>query len=333
MTLELFFYVLIILVIPFLIFFRCNYWVYLTITFILFVLYSISVRYSGFDIDMNTYANTLAFDNLFSFFYLREPVYWFFSSFLYKEIFYSEELTFVFLDILLLLVLLKAQYNFKLPIYFVLLIVVFFPGLMGMQNIYRQYFSMCILLLALSYSYRNETKKGYFFFVVSALTHNVAVLFLPLFFIFNSSKNKFVLFSSSVVGVFVFLPFVVGNKSSDSTGADLGVFYLFFMAIIFSFILFCYVYMKNKRNLYNFLLFEFYLLLLMMINIIIMGKSQAERVGMISLSLSLLVVIKVIENHLLERKLSAFVLMLFTIIPTFLFSSAFKMLQSELYLN
>jgi hypothetical protein len=79
------------------------------LSFMLLAIYSIITRYSGFDIDMNTYSETLESSNL-SVYYLKEPVYWITSQYLYK-LTESPEITFIIYDLVsFILIIFKLLY-------------------------------------------------------------------------------------------------------------------------------------------------------------------------------------------------------------------------------
>ena len=117
---------------------------YFFVTLFLFTIYSIITRFSGFDIDINTYASALK-SELFSLYYLKEPVYWLSSRYLYK-ITQSPEVTFIIYDVISFMLVLKARKNIGLPQYFTYLFLLFFPAVMGINNVYRQYLSYTVFL-------------------------------------------------------------------------------------------------------------------------------------------------------------------------------------------
>lgn len=97
---------------------------YNIVTIIFFIAYSAIMRFSGLDGDMTVYAASLKYDLLNSY-YLREPVYWITSRYVYK-ILQSAELTFMFYDLISFIIILKVRVNLKLPQYFPYLLLVFF---------------------------------------------------------------------------------------------------------------------------------------------------------------------------------------------------------------
>lgn len=329
MTLELLFYIILIFMglvsalikIPE----KFNFFIYFT----LLISYSIIVRYAGFDIDMNTYAKTLAFENLYqSNYYLREPAYWLLSNFLYQKIIGVEQVVFILFDTISFVLIYFAHKNFRTPTYFLYLFIVFFPSLMGFQNIYRQYLSMCFLLLAISYSY-NGYNRSFIFWLLSGLIHNVGFIFLPVLYVFRKEKRYKYYFYVSSLSIFLLLPMVSGSKSHDATGLNLGVFYIAITFFVLVAVAFVHLQYNDYASTSNYLIFEAYLFLILVINVFILGKSQAERVGMLSLSMSTWVLCKFFSEKFKDSHILSALLFLICVIPTFLFSSAFNMLLTS----
>lgn len=203
------------------------------LSFMLLAIYSIITRYSGFDIDMNTYSGTLE-SSILSPYYLKEPVYWITSRYLYK-LTESSEITFIIYDLVSFILILKARKNMKLPQYFVFLYILFFPSVMGLNNVYRQYLAHSIFIYFTSLTMINAGffKKS-FFILLSMLTHNVSALFTPLFFMIN--KKKYISISSIFVSVCILLllPFALSSKSESDTGtlnAEVYLVVIFFILI------------------------------------------------------------------------------------------------------
>ncbi|ADT85360.1 EpsG family protein [Vibrio furnissii] len=325
MTLELITYVILLIFAVLFIFIRCPSRIQFILYFVLTLFYSIVVRYSGFDLDINTYVRTLSFDNLFSTYYLREPIYWLSSNFIYRNIINKEELVLVLYDVISFLVIYKAYKNLEIPYYFIYLYIIFFPSLMGLQNVYRQYLSMCFLFLSISYAH-NGSKKSFFWWLISGLTHNVGFIFLPVLYAFKTTTYSKALFIFSSLSIIVLLPFLSGTKSYDATGLSLGGAYVACTFVILILTIAIHSLCKIKYKTSRYLAYEIYLFILVLFNIFILGPSQAERIGMITLSLSLWILVKLINENVRQDKIISFFMVFLCILPTILFSSAFKML-------
>ena len=196
--------------------------------------WSVVVRYSGFDLDMNNYANSLHGVS-FSLYYLKEPVFWFGSYYLH-ELIGSEELVFVVYDSVSFIILLHVRKKWCLPKYFPFLWICFFPTVMGMQNVYRQFLSYHFLLYFFYLSYHSSSEfKRYVILLLGGLTHNVAFLFSPILFAFNKNKNVSVLFLFLSMSVLLLLPLALSSKSSSDTGVLGAEVYLIVMAFLLLF--------------------------------------------------------------------------------------------------
>jgi len=168
----------------------------------------------------------------FSFYYLREPVVWIGQRYLY-QILGSQEVVFILFDMLALGVLYKAFKNYGLPQYAFFSFLCFFPFILGIQNVYRQWYSVVFVLYAFSISYESLSKR-YFSFLLAGLSHNVAGLFSAPFFLISKK-----LWERALGVAFIFLtPIAVllsaDTKSSASTGQNLVLAYLFLIALIAS---------------------------------------------------------------------------------------------------
>ncbi len=297
---------------------------YSIFTFILFLVYSIITRYSGFDIDMNTYSNALR-SEYFSLYYLKEPVYWITSRYVYK-VTQSPEITFIIYDMISFLFILKARKNMKLPQYFPYLFLLFFPAVMGFNNVYRQYLSYTIFIYFVSLFFvpSGFVKKS-FYVVLSVLTHNVSALFSPIFFTLN--KKKIISFKAVFLYILVIalLPIVLGTKSNSDTGT-LGV-------EVYLFVLLCFLifYILSYRMIFNdmsakFFYFIIYMFSLTSISSVLMGSAQSKRVGMYSLMISLVPLVKSIEDNYKQKIFLRMIIYIVLILPTLLFSSSLNML-------
>lgn len=328
MTFELLFYFIMFLLAITFSFVKINNVIYYFFTILFLSTYSIVVRYSGFDVDMNEYVKYLESSNL-SFYYLKEPFYWIGSRYLFSLL-KSPELVFFLYDMACFIAILLAQEKLKLPKYTIFLVLLFFPSVMGMQNVYRQFISTCFLLAALAYLQVGLNRKSIFLFILSGLSQNVGFLFLPLYFVFNLKKKKVstkLLLSGSTV--LFLLPFILTSKSNSDTGV-LGVeVYIFIQLLILLFyVSVCSGVMNSIYAKYIYI--QCYLISLVTISAIFMGNAQSKRVGMISLLLSLIPLITIVElkfkNIVTVRVLLIFIITLTTLV----FNSSLSMLQTSL---
>jgi isocitrate dehydrogenase kinase/phosphatase len=121
------------------------------------------------------------------------------------------------------------------------------------------------------------------------------------------------------------LPIALGSKSNSATG-KLGVeVYIFALLCITVF------YASSYRMVLNnipakFFYFLIYMLSLTSISAVLMGAAQSKRVGMYSLMISLIPLVKSIEDNYKQKKQVRMVIYIILILPTFLFSSSLNML-------
>lgn len=201
---------------------------------LIYVVFVLIVR-SKFDSDINTYANSMSLST-FDFYYFREPVVWLGQRYLFGFI-KSEFWVFVSFDVIIGYFLFQALDRFKVPQYAYFSILIFFPFVLGMQNVYRQWVAMVLFLYSFSILWGGAGGvKSWAFFVISTASHNVSALFYPLLLI---KKNKFsgkTLWVFSFIFSFVAIVFGAKTKSDAETGADLSLVYplllMFFVMLI-----------------------------------------------------------------------------------------------------
>ena len=194
--------------------------------FVLFVIYSVVARMSPHTTGDMLYYYEVAESGTppFTFFFLREPVLWFGSSFLYR-LTNDRVATFLIIDIVGAVIVLRAMDGFGGENHHMLsfgpTIISSYVALFGQQNTFRQHLAFAILLWALAARSRNQS-IGLFLFVLSALTHNVtAVLFGYWLDVGRTDQERRYGPLVTLIGVVligVLLPFI--RKSSAATGLD-----------------------------------------------------------------------------------------------------------------
>ncbi|MEZ8243910.1 EpsG family protein [Vibrio splendidus] len=317
MTNELFAYLLLVILGLFLYSFKRS----LKIDFVLFFLlsmYFLLIRSSGFDMDMAVYAETMASDSI-SIYYLKEPIYWFGTRLVYT-LTGSELLTFWFFDLIAIsLVFYFSQLvGIKYFYIFIISFLIFFPSLMGYQNIYRQFFSTCLLLS----SFYSITSRNIFlasiFFALSVLTHNVAALFLPVFFLIKKRPN-YTIFLIGAVSVIALIPFAVSTKSHSDTG-DTSV--LIYISVLFLVLCFSVFTMFNSMKGKTIVIMVCYFISLSFVAGLVTGTAQSKRVGLMSLLLLLPWLFNMVIVNYKQRDIILILIYLFLIIPTLMSSSS-----------
>lgn len=305
------------------------------------------VRNSGFDYDMAGYAkylsSTLDFATA-STYYTREFVYWFGSGYLYEWI--QDDITTLWvIDLIWLSLLFYAVGNRKqsygIPLYVAPFMLVFFPVLMGYENVYRQLIA-CMFILYAFFGVRNLFIAG-IFGLMALFTHNAAIVYMPLLYLFAVTKGMTIprlgFFHKSVFS-FLYVLMLGGvyyssladsefAKSSSTTGLPLTYAYLM-VFIAMSLIAFLIANFNFARFLKNNVSLA-YAIFTFMAFIPALGGAQAERIGM----MLLVVIVPIFAMNLdramktqSERLLMRILFVLVGIAPTFLFSSAFNFLTT-----
>lgn len=190
----------------------------------------LSIRISGLEGDLLTYSNEMKGNSL-EFYYLREPVLWFFHRFLFN-LTGNEIVTFICSDAIIGLLLWRASSILNLSQFDLLLLLTSFFAILFMQNIYRQWFGTVIFVYALGSFKNDNVKSSYIIFIISILTHNSLLLFGPLI-----VKNSYLKIISLLTLPMVFL-LGAPTKSGMSTGLELGTFlFLIFTAAALSYVI------------------------------------------------------------------------------------------------
>lgn len=297
------------------------------ISFILFFCYSIITRYAGFDVDMETYSLELK-NNTYSFYYLREPIYWLTSRYLYK-LTNSPEITFILLDALAIILIIKARSNLKLPQYFIFLYFLFFPSIMGMNNVYRQYLSYSFFIYFISLFYvQSSNLKKIIYLLLSILTHNSSALFSPLYFVLRSKSAPSIKSMVLSVSVVAALPLFLSTKSDLDTGLLRSEIYLLAILAFAIFYIYSYNFIINSTS-GNFFYYFIFSIFLVSISIFLMGSGQSKRVGMFALIISLIPTTIAIETRYKQKKLMRCLIYILLVIPTVIFPSSLSMLLTN----
>lgn len=246
------------------------------------VAYLVAARLSPLDADMITYEQALQRPlgaMLINPYYLREWAYWIVSG-LVHQLTESTRLTFLLFDLLALYAVARARNHLQLPHYFVGLMFILFSSVLGVQNIYRQFLASCLLLLAIV----QPGKRRWLTFAIAGFIQNAAFLFLPLMFAYQSPSRPGVrewLFAGAAIAVLIGLPFAAGTKSTAATGADLRAAYL---AVLLG-TLYMITVIKRGVLKYDLALPLGFTVALFGVSVAVLGASQAERVGMMSIFL------------------------------------------------
>ena len=257
-------------------------WVFIPFVFVFMFI----VRNEGFDSDIITYAGQFTSTGL-DFYYLREFVFWLGSRLIYYLCFQDELLSFIFMDFLWIIVMLRVgnrMLNYdkqNLNNALLVVLVTSFPFFLGYENIYRQLFATIFSLFAYSLVERKHY-MSIFLFIVAFFMHNIVVLLLPLFilkkcykFDFSSRIQLSLICTLMFISTFSFLATL---KSSEQTGVDLGVFYM--LIFICSFVLALIYFKQNIYVLFDKIPSLFFTSLIMIGLFFLNIDMVSERLGM-----------------------------------------------------
>lgn len=277
---------------------------------------SIIVRNSGFDIDTQNYANAMK-DEYLSVYILKEPVIWLGLRYIY-QLFKNEIVAFFIMDAISFILIYKSLKNFGANQFLYFAFILFFPVVLGMQNIYRQYFAMIFVLLAISQLW-NYKKIGWLTYILAILSHNVSALFLPLLVCRAKRFAKTKIIIASVLAI-AGMAYVGDTKSSAETGANLTMLYIaVLLALIFTnFIAYRFIISKENKA---FLAIVGLMLMLCGAASFATGSAGVERIAMFSLVLVYPILAILIDEKFAPKFLARQILVVFSFAPIFMSSN------------
>jgi hypothetical protein len=240
-------------------------------------------------------------------------------------------LTFVISDVFILLILYKSLFgliglvtgeenNIKIrrfysAIFFIL--VISWPFYLGFHVTYRQFFATIIFLFALS-KIQYSPIKAICIFILSGLIHNSLFLFAPI--LGFLLRNKFLSFLSILFSIS--LPVLLGIVSSTRASRDVGVILASLYPVTITLISLITIILvigqkKNiERNLYVFLLYVPYASMLAWL---FLGNGQAERFGLLSLSILLPIFLIFVSDRFKNKYIVYTCILIFVIFPMLTF--------------
>ncbi|MEM6661490.1 MAG: EpsG family protein [Pseudomonadota bacterium] len=298
---------------------RMNSTAYHLLIWPLLFFYSYTVRNAGFDQDVGVYVGIFTSPwSLESIYFLREPVFWLSSQYL-NTVLGTPEATLILLDMVSFAVLYLCQRLLGMPRFFILLYLILFPAVMGMQNIYRQHLATIFCLCALALARKNHVAQ-YPVMILAVLTHNVAGLFVPLLFARRSGVSPSLWMMLGMLMVMAVVPLFLESKSFSDSGGDLRVAYLSAVTLLVGTIMLSYrmrITEEKARDVWMLV----YFLLLSFYGTIILGPAQAERVCMICIVLALPSLFRVMDAYFRESVALRCVAISVMASATFMFSA------------
>ncbi len=287
------------------------------------MLYIIGARFSPPEVDMAVYYKYLTF---FSPYMIKEFLYYFVTSFLYRVI-HNRDLVFIVIDFMTLgAVWFNVRKKLDLPLsaVFLALLVLSFVGVMGLQNVYRQFLSSLFVLTAFLLSDDKKYKSASVFAISAIFIHNAAVLLVFMLFLSRLSKafvQKHSVFfvAGLIIGGVMIAYFTLGIrlKSNRDTGSNLLVFY--YIIVAFAFAIYGFRATCRKPVILQSAL---YLLLVLPAFQISSGSSGGERLFMFAFPVFLYEMIKYMKHLKVRNSLVLLSIFVVFCVPTLLVYSS-----------
>ena len=277
-----------------------------------------------------------------SFIYLREPIVWFSLTGIYA-LTESELMSFFVIDIISIYFLYRGITMYKKfldpvrrpndedsldirYIYFALFL--FFPFALGMHSIYRQGIATIFSICSIGFALGNKNLKSFLSFLIAFLSHNVALLCLPLIFYFTynheeiSDKKKKILASIALVLPLIFLSLLgqinVSNLQSMmaiDVGENIAYLYAGLICMIFIFIVILSL-TRKIRGENVFILYTFYLSTVSVLVSLGLSSGAAERINIYLIALLLPLITIFVETRIRQRTITRLFLIILMILPS-----------------
>lgn len=294
--------------------------------FAVYVIYSIITRTAPPTSDMAVYYDAASRLPSWRFYYLREPVVWFGSSFLYG-LTQNTAVTFIVFDILAGLLVLWAMHKVDGGDgrMFALAPTVFssFIFVLGQQNIFRQHIALVFVLCSLALRSKSVI-ASFAVFLSSFLTHNVTAV-LGGYWLDGGKRDrgrKGPLFSAAAVVMLVIAGPLIGKSAAD-TGIDARYIYLATSVALATFLLYANmgalrIFDWRTAALSNFVMFT--------PAILVLSSSQFERAAMLFYFLIILDIYKHASTLRVSQTTVAHLAYLLLVVPVFFFDSVLSKL-------
>ena len=264
-----------------------------TCLLLILVTYVIIVRLAPPQVDMKVYYQLLS---NFSPYMLKEFLYYYVTNFLY-QILKDRNLVFIVIDLAtfgVLMACLRPELGRTRTIIYMAFLLFSFVGVMGLQNIYRQFLASILLTIGFITFEQRKKKTAALAILSAAFIHNASLLLIMLFFMTSVSrafvqKNLVYFIVGLSVATALFAYFVIGIriKSNRDTGANMLPLYIILSALVF--LLFA-----NRATSHRGTLLRSASFLVMVLPVFLMsgGSSGGERIFMFTFPILLYEVFK-----------------------------------------
>lgn len=276
--------------------------------FLFFLIYFSTVRYSGWDTDFYySYVPNLS-DGLLGG-YIYQPFIWLGTRSIYYIV-GSPEITFLIFDMLLVLSMLYSQKKSQKPLYYVLLFLLFFPSVLGVNNVYRQFAASCFFFSAYMLIDSRQTKKSFFFLILAILSHTAIITLAPvLLFKYLFNKNsRFVIpiFVLSVFSLMLISRYYSYGSYEYNTGTVSYIGYIF----VFCFFVFFVFFVKALTSLDMSLKYfikdftgVFYVVFLTLVFIFVSNSVGIKRISLLSMMVVLIFYFDFLEGRVKQKNI------------------------------
>jgi len=285
-----------------------------------FGLYLLAVFVSSFIVrqnfsnDIGVYSDWLATSFWQNYLY-TEPIAWAGLRFIY-EIFQDVYITWIVADLLIGLVVYKTLTKLKCPKYVFFLVIASFPFVLGSQNVFRQHLAAVLFLYALT---SHNSIRALLITAMSALSHNMAVLYAPLIFMTRThiggrlmSLGYPLWLFIAPVALYIFRDF----KSRAATGSNTEILYILFLLAL----LFLFTWIKGFRIPVksDYVGLAFFGLINGLAALLFLGSAQVERIFLFSVFVLLPFAALEFDNHLKPKVFGRIFLILIYGAPSFM---------------
>lgn len=297
-------------------------------TFLIIFIYPIVIRFSGFDYDMEIYADFVEYKyiDLTEIYYLKEIGFW--GSLYILGTIFPPKIAFIILDYLILFLIYRIFKNIQINEAYILIILIFFPAILGFQNIYRNFLAITLILYAISITNKSFLKSLFItFFAISV--HNTSILFSPLI-LFTNKRNSRIYKITAIIATaslfyllnVFFENFTEYSDSQLSSGFDFSLIYSLLTFILFMLILIISNFYKSKQ--FGIISISLYISCLS-ISSTVLPSSISERISLMCLYILMPFLLKIIFDMQWKHKSSLiFFLILMIGIPIFITPSIFS---------
>ena len=136
----------------------------------------------------------------------------------------------VTIDLLTGLLLYYSFRRLKIPSYAYLSFFTFFPAVLGMQNILRQWVATVFIIFILYYLNSHKTRLISFF--MGLFSHNSSAVFFPFLYLQRHGLNYFLQSLFIFICTSIIIWFASHTKSGSASGSNFSLVYVFILVLL-----------------------------------------------------------------------------------------------------